>query len=55
MFCPVCQVVSPVNQQTEVMRKEEAVQLTLEQKMAERLPNDECEEQEEDEHQGFIS
>jgi len=34
MFCPVCQVVSTVTQQMEVMTKEEAVQLTLDQKMA---------------------
>jgi len=39
MFCPVCQVVSPVIKQTEVMTKEEAVQLTLDRKMAERLQN----------------
>lgn len=37
MFCPVCQVVSPVIQQTEVMTKEEAIQLTMDRKLAEKL------------------
>jgi len=54
MFCPVCQVVSPVIQQTEVMTKEEAVQLTLDRKMAERLQNEEYEEQEEEDGPGFL-
>jgi len=37
MFCPVCQVVSPVIQQNEVMTKEEAIQLTMDRKLAEKL------------------
>jgi len=37
MFCPVCQVVSPVIQQTEVMTKAEAIQLTMDRKLAEKL------------------
>jgi len=37
MFCPVCQVVSPVIQQNEVLTKEEAIQLTMDRKLAEKL------------------
>jgi hypothetical protein len=37
MFCPVCQVVSPVVKQSEVLTKEEAIQLTLDRKLAEKL------------------
>lgn len=37
MFCPVCQVVSPVVKQTEVVTKEEAIQLTMDRKLAEKL------------------
>lgn len=37
MFCPVCQVVSPVIKQNEVMTKEEAIQLTMDRKLAEKL------------------
>lgn len=37
MFCPVCQVVSPVIKQTEVLTKEEAIQLTMDRKLAEKL------------------
>ena len=37
MFCPVCQVVSPVIHQNEVMTKEEAIQLTMDRKLAEKL------------------
>jgi len=37
MFCPVCQVVSPVVKQSEVLTKEEAIQLTMDRKLAEKL------------------
>jgi hypothetical protein len=37
MFCPVCQVVSPVIKQNEVLTKEEAIQLTMDRKLAEKL------------------
>lgn len=37
MFCPVCQVVSPVIKQSEVLTKEEAIQLTMDRKLAEKL------------------
>mmetsp|Transcript_38825 Transcript_38825/g.116735 ORF Transcript_38825/g.116735 Transcript_38825/m.116735 type:complete len:630 (-) Transcript_38825:429-2318(-) len=37
MFCPVCSVVSPVQKQSEVSTKEEAIQLTRDRQMAERL------------------
>ena len=37
MFCPVCQVVSPVIKQNEVLTKEEAMQLTMDRKLAEKL------------------
>ena len=37
MFCPVCQVVSPVIKQSEVLTKEEALQLTMDRKLAEKL------------------
>ncbi|KAL7467664.1 hypothetical protein ACHAXS_011268 [Conticribra weissflogii] len=37
MFCPVCQVVSPVIKQNEVMTKDEAIQLTMDRKLAEKL------------------
>ncbi|KAL7548502.1 hypothetical protein ACHAWF_011794, partial [Thalassiosira exigua] len=37
MFCPVCQVVSPVVRQNEVLTKEEAIQLTMDRKLAEKL------------------
>jgi|EP00970_Alexandrium_tamarense_P001724 hypothetical protein len=37
MFCPVCQVVSPVVKQNEVLTKEEAIQLTMDRKLAEKL------------------
>ena len=37
MFCPICSVVSPVQKQSEVNTKEEAIQLTRDRQMAERL------------------
>lgn len=37
MFCPVCQVVSPVIKQHEVLTKDEAIQLTMDRKLAEKL------------------
>ena len=37
MFCPVCQVVCPVIRQSEVLTKEEAIQLTMDRKLAEKL------------------
>ena len=37
MFCPVCQVVCPVIQQNEVLTKEQAIQLTMDRKLAEKL------------------
>ncbi|KAL3779403.1 hypothetical protein ACHAWO_012367 [Cyclotella atomus] len=37
MFCPVCQVVCPVVKQTEVLTKEQAIQLTMDRKLAEKL------------------
>ena len=37
MFCPVCQVVSPVIKQSKVLTKEEAIQLTMDRKLAEKL------------------
>lgn len=37
MFCPVCQVVSPVIKQNDVVTKEEAIQLTMDRKLAEKL------------------
>ncbi|KAL3788369.1 hypothetical protein HJC23_009175 [Cyclotella cryptica] len=37
MFCPVCQVVCPVIPQNEVLTKEEAIQLTMDRKLAEKL------------------
>jgi hypothetical protein len=37
MFCPVCQVVCPVVRQSEVLTKEQAIQLTMDRKLAEKL------------------
>jgi len=37
MLCPICQVVSPVTKQNEVLTKEEAIQLTIDRKLAEKL------------------
>jgi len=41
MFCPVCQVVSPVDRENAVMTKEEAIQLEADRKMAEELQKEE--------------
>lgn len=49
MFCPVCSVVSPVERQSAVLTKEEAMQLTADRRMAEQLQNEEYAEQEEEE------
>lgn len=48
MFCPVCQVVSPVQHQTTVMTTEDAVRMSLDRKMAENMQNEEYEEQREE-------
>lgn len=37
MLCPICQVVSPVRKQNEVVTKEDAIQLTIDRKLAEKL------------------
>ena len=57
MFCPVCQVVSPVEHQSSVMTKEEAVQMSLDRKLAEKIQNEEwaTQAQEEEEDEGFLS
>ena len=57
MFCPVCQVVSPVIKQTEVLTKEEAIQLTMDRKLAEKLQAEayEHEEKESQEDEGYFS
>eukprot|EP00578_Thalassiosira_sp_NH16_P008442 CAMPEP_0181117256 /NCGR_PEP_ID=MMETSP1071-20121207/22412_1 /TAXON_ID=35127 /ORGANISM="Thalassiosira sp., Strain NH16" /LENGTH=802 /DNA_ID=CAMNT_0023201605 /DNA_START=173 /DNA_END=2581 /DNA_ORIENTATION=+ len=62
MFCPVCQVVSPVIQQNEVLTKEEAIQLTMDRKLAEKLQQEaygqgeeDGEEEEDQEDGGFLS
>lgn len=49
MFCPVCQVVSPVQHQDNVMTTEEAIRMSLDRKMAEKLQNQFYIENEEDE------
>ena len=41
MFCPVCQVVSPVDRENAVTTKEEALQMEADRKMAEELQNEE--------------
>lgn len=41
MFCPVCQVVSPVEHQSTVKTTEEAMRLSLDRKMAEKIQNEE--------------
>lgn len=41
MFCPVCQVVSPVEHQSSVMTKDEAMQLSLDRKLAEKIQSEE--------------
>eukprot|EP00559_Dactyliosolen_fragilissimus_P002805 CAMPEP_0184857758 /NCGR_PEP_ID=MMETSP0580-20130426/2905_1 /TAXON_ID=1118495 /ORGANISM="Dactyliosolen fragilissimus" /LENGTH=644 /DNA_ID=CAMNT_0027353535 /DNA_START=149 /DNA_END=2086 /DNA_ORIENTATION=+ len=40
MYCPVCSVVSPVIKQTEIMTKDEAIQLMEDRKLAEKLQNE---------------
>ena len=59
MFCPVCQVVSPVEHQSSVWTKEEAVQMSLDRKLAEKIQNEEWAAQEqlsnEGEEEGFLS
>eukprot|EP00581_Thalassiosira_minuscula_P018359 CAMPEP_0183723136 /NCGR_PEP_ID=MMETSP0737-20130205/14832_1 /TAXON_ID=385413 /ORGANISM="Thalassiosira miniscula, Strain CCMP1093" /LENGTH=761 /DNA_ID=CAMNT_0025953389 /DNA_START=205 /DNA_END=2490 /DNA_ORIENTATION=+ len=59
MFCPVCQVVSPVIPQKEVMTKEEAIQLTMDRKLAEKLQAEAYAERdaenEEEEDEGWLS
>jgi len=61
MFCPVCQVVSPVIKQSEVLTKEEAIQLTMDRKLAEKLQaeaydhDDSNEEKEEQKDDGYFS
>jgi hypothetical protein len=48
MYCPVCSVVSPVERQSAVFTKEEAMQLTADRRMAEQLQNEEYADQEEE-------
>jgi len=43
MYCPVCAVVSPVDQNSAVMSKKEAMQMDADRKMAESLQNQEYE------------
>jgi hypothetical protein len=47
MYCPVCSVVSPVERQSAVFTKEEAMQLTADRRLAEQLQNEEYNDQEE--------
>ena len=60
MFCPVCQVVSPVIKQSEVLTKEEAIQLTMDRKLAEKLQaeaydRDDNEKKDEQQDEGYFS
>ena len=61
MFCPVCQVVSPVIKQSEVLTKEEAIQLTMDRKLAEKLQaeaydhTDNEQKEEKDQDDGYFS
>ena len=60
MFCPVCQVVSPVEHQTSVMTTEEAMQMSMDRKLAEKIQNEEYasgteESVDEAEREGFFS
>ena len=48
MMCPVCQVVSPVIRQDQVLTKEEAIQLTMDRKMAEKLQEEAYAEQDQE-------
>jgi len=57
MFCPVCQVVSPVQHQSAVMTTEEAVRMSLDRKMAEKMQNEEYKQRDEEkteEDEGII-
>lgn len=49
MYCPVCAVVSPVDQNSAAMSKEEARQMEADRKMAEKLQNEEYEQADENE------
>jgi len=51
MYCPVCSVVSPVEKQSAVLTKEEAMQMTADRRMAEQLQNEEYADQEEEEEE----
>lgn len=51
MYCPVCSVVSPVERQSAVLTKEEAMQMSADRKMAEQLQQEEYADQEEEEEE----
>jgi len=51
MYCPVCSVVSPVERQTAVLTKEEAMQMSADRRMAEQLQQEEYADQEEEEEE----
>ena len=53
MFCPVCSVVSPVEKQSAVLTKEEAMQMTADRRMAEQLQNEEYADDEEEEEESW--
>lgn len=60
MFCPVCQVVCPVIPQNEVLTKEEAIQLTMDRKLAEKLQaeayaSDDTEEKKKSQESGYLA
>jgi hypothetical protein len=55
MYCPVCSVVSPVQHQSEVMTREEALQLSQDRKMAEELQRQFNDEEEEGEETGGMA
>lgn len=55
MYCPVCSVVSPVQHQSEVMTREEAIQLSQDRKMAEELQRQFNDEEEEGEETGGMA
>jgi len=44
MYCPVCAVVSPIDQNSAAMTKEEAMQMEADRKLAESLQNEEYEQ-----------
>lgn len=52
MFCPICGSVSPVEHQSSVMTKEEAIRLSQDRRMAERLQNEEWKQGNNDEEDG---